>query len=290
MASCEITSLALDMDGTLLTSDKRVTDDTLVTLRALQERGLSIFAVTGKAPRITARCLAPLRLPMVCLDGAVHVAGGELRWVDDATIDDRLAARLLHDCGGPCYVLADGATQVRGAVDEVQYADWSDQIGPLGAAPLRRVTHLVFTGRERVALAATADRVLRLAREEPGEGLSVYLTEAQFHGCHSLFIRSAACTKLRGARAMARRLHFPLDATMFIGDWVNDIPLLQAVRFPVAMRHAPRTVSECARAVTLFGNDEEGVSRFLRAYFASAAPAPGLAGETDPAGRTGTAG
>ena len=273
MASCDITVLALDMDGTLLTSDKRVTGDTLITLRALLEHGLSIFAVTGKAPRITARCLAPLSLPMVCLDGAVHVAGGVQRWVDGATIDDRLAARLLHDCGGPCYLLADGATQVRGAVDEVQYVDWSDQIGRLGAGPLRRVTHLVFTGRERASLAATARRVQRQARAAPGAGLSLYLTEAPFHGCYSLFVRSAGCTKLRGARAMARSLHFPLDATMFIGDWVNDIPLLQAVRFPVAMRHAPRTVSECARAVTLFGNDDEGVSRFLRAYFASAAPA-----------------
>ena len=271
MASCDITALALDMDGTLLTSDKRVTDNTLATLRALQEHGLSIFAVTGKAPRITARCLAPLRLPMVCLDGAVHVAGGVPRWVDGATVDDRLAARLLHDCGGPCYVLADGTTQVRGPVDEIQYVDWSDQIGRLGDAPLRRVTHLVFTGRERAALAAVARRVLRVARASPRCGLSVYLTEAPFHGCHSVFVRNAGCTKLRGARAMARRLHFPLDATMFIGDWVNDIPLLQAVRFPVAMRHAPRAVSECARAMTLFGNDDEGVSRFLRAYFAPAA-------------------
>lgn len=280
MASCDITALALDMDGTLLTSDKRITTETLITLRALRQRGLSIFAVTGKAPQITARCLAPLRLPMVCLDGAVHVAGGEPRWVDGATIDDRLAARLLQDCGGPCYVLADGTTQVRGPVDEIQYVDWSDRIGRLGDAALRRVTHLVFTGRGRAALTAVARRVLRVARASPGRGLSVYLTEAPFHGCHSVFVRSAGCTKLRGARAMARRLHFPLDETMFIGDWVNDIPLLQAVRFPVAMRHAPPAVSECARAVTLFGNDDEGVSRFLNAYFAPAAPPPaaGVAG------------
>lgn len=271
MASCEIAALALDMDGTLLTSDKRITDDTLATLRALLESGLSIFVVTGKAPRITARCLAPLRLPMVCLDGAVHVADGVQRWVDGATIDARLAARLLRECREPCYVLAGGATQVRGPVDEIQYVDWSDQIGRLGDAPLRQVTHLVFSARERAELAATARRIRRVAQSANGGGLSVYLTEAPFHGNHGLFVRSAGCTKLHGARAMARRFHFPLDATMFIGDWVNDIPLLQAVRFPVAMRHAPPAVSECARAVTLFGNDDEGVSRFLRAYFAGAA-------------------
>ena len=279
MARGEITALALDMDGTLLTSDKRITTATLATLRALLARGLSIFAVTGKAPRITARCLAPLRLPMVCLDGAVHVTGGEQRWVDGATIDDRLAARLLDEIGGQCYVLAGGATQVRGPVPEVQYIDWSDQIGRLGGSPLRRVTHLVFTGTKHAALAAAAQRVRSMAPASSGGGLDVYLTGAPFHGYYSVFVRSAGCTKLRGARAMARHLHFPLDAAMFIGDWVNDIPLLRAVRFPVAMRHAPPAVSECARAVTLFGNDDDGVSRFLRAYFGTAAPAAPTAAE-----------
>ena len=190
--------------------------------------------------------------------------------------------------------MADGATLVRGPVDEIQYIDWSDQVVRLGDAPLRRITHLVFTGRERAALAETARRVLHLAQGAPGapgQELSVYLTEAPFHGWHGLFVRNAGCTKLSGARAMARRLHFPLDATMFIGDWVNDIPLLRAVRFPVAMRHAPPAVSECARAMTLFGNDDEGVSRFLRGYFAWATPPvaapPGSTGAVGAAGAAG---
>ena len=62
-------------------------------------------------------------------------------------------------------------------------------------------------------------------------------------------------------------MRFSLGEIMFIGDWVNDIPLLREVGFPVAMRHAPPAVSSCSRAMTLFGNDEEGVSRFLRACF-----------------------
>ena len=63
-----------------------------------------------------------------------------------------------------------------------------------------------------------------------------------------------------------------------MGDWMNDIPLLQAVGFPVAMRHAPPEVSSCARAVTLFTNDEEGVSQFLESYFVLPRPATAAAG------------
>ena len=263
--------LALDLDGTLLTSEKRVSAHSLATLRALLARNLQIVAVTGKAPRLSGRCLAPLDLPMVCLDGAVHVAAGVERWVPGTTIGSALAGQVLAASDAPCYVLAAGSTLVRGAVEAPQFSDWSDRVSPLTSSqPLRRVTHMVFPHRDRAELTRLARQVQRLERRLGGGELGIHVTDEPFFGRYSLFIRRAGCTKLRGMRSLARRMRFSLGAIMFIGDWVNDIPLLREVGFPVAMRHAPPAVSSCARAMTLFNNDEEGVGRFLRAYFAIA--------------------
>ena len=268
-----VRALALDLDGTLLTSDKRVSEDSLATLRALLARNMKIVVVTGKAPRLSARCLAPLDLPMVCLDGAVHVAAGVERWVPATTIATPLAGEVLAASDAPCYVLAAGTTLVRGAVEEPQFSDWSDRVSPLTSPrSLRRVTHMVFPHRDRGLLTTLARRVQQLARRLGGAELGIHVTDEPFFGSYSLFIRRAGCTKLRGMRSLARRLRFSLGEIMFIGDWVNDIPLLREVGFPVAMRHAPPPVSSCARAMTLFGNDEEGVGRFLRAYFAIVPP------------------
>ena len=268
-----IRALALDLDGTLLTSDKRVSEDSLATLRALLARNLKIVVVTGKAPRLSARCLAPLDLPMVCLDGAVHVAAGVERWVPATTIATPLAGEVLAASDAPCYVLASGTTLVRGAVEEPQFSDWSDRVSPLTSPrSLRRVTHMVFPHRDRGLLTTLARRVQQLERRLGGPELGIHVTDEPFFGSYSLFIRRAGCTKLRGMRSLARRLRFSLGEIMFIGDWVNDIPLLREVGFPVAMRHAPPPVSSCAHAMTLFGNDEEGVGRFLRAYFAIVPP------------------
>lgn len=264
-----IRALALDLDGTLLTSDKRVSEDSLATLRALLARNLQIVVVTGKAPRLSGRCLAPLDLPMVCLDGAVHVAEGVERWVPATTICTSLAEEVLAASDAPCYVLATGTTLVRGAVEKPQFSDWSDRVAPLASSRhLRRVTHMVFPHRDRAKLTTLAHRVQQLQRRLGGAELGIHVTDEPFYGRYSLFIRHAGCTKLRGMRSLARRMRFSLGEIMFIGDWVNDIPLLREVGFPVAMRHAPPAVSSCARAMTLFGNDEEGVGRFLRAYFA----------------------
>ena len=275
-----IRALALDLDGTLLTSDKRVSAHSLATLRALLARNLKIVVVTGKAPRLSARCLAPLDLPMVCLDGAVHVAAGVERWVPATTIGTSLAGEVLAASDAPCYVLAAGTTLLRGAVEEPQFSDWSDRVAPLTSSRhLRRVTHMVFPHRDRAVLTALARRVQQLERRLGCAELGIHVTDAPFFGRYSLFIRRAGCTKLRGMRSLARRMRFSLGEIMFIGDWVNDIPLLREVGFPVAMRHAPPAVSSCARAMTLFGNDEEGVGRFLRAWFAivpgAGVPVPG---------------
>ena len=266
-----IRALALDLDGTLLTSDKRVSEGSLATLRALLARNLQVVVVTGKAPRLSGRCLAPLDLPMVCLDGAVHMAEGVERWVPATTVCTSLAEEVLAASDAPCYVLAAGTTLVRGAVEEPQFSDWSDRVAPLASSRhLRRVTHMVFPHRDRAKLTMLAHRVQQLQRRLGGAELGIHVTDEPFYGRYSLFIRHAGCTKLRGMRSLARRLRFSLGEIMFIGDWVNDIPLLREVGFPVAMRHAPPAVSSCARAMTLFGNDEEGVGRFLRAYFAIA--------------------
>ncbi len=255
--------MALDMDGTLLTSAKRVSAPTLAALRALLALDLHVVAVTGKAPGLTTRCLEPLELPMVCLDGAVltQTRGAE-QWVPGGVIDDRLASAIIAASSLPCYVIAGGVIFRRGAMGEPQFRDWSDRVLPLAAQTrLTRVTHVVFPCRDRGALK-------RLAARIGDRTLSLYVTDELFHGSYSLFVRSAACTKLSGMRVLLAGLRSSLSETMFIGDWMNDIPLLRAVGFPVAMRHAPPAVSACARAVTLFSNDEEGVSRFLGAYFA----------------------
>ena len=215
---------------------------------------------------------------MVCLDGAVHVAAGVERWVPATTIAASLAGEVLAGSDAPCYVLAAGTTLVRGAVEEPQFSDWSDRVSRLTSSrPLRRVTHMGFPHRDRVLLTTLARRVQQLEQRLGGAELGIHVTDEPFFGNYSLFIRRAGCTKLRGMRSLARRLRFSLDEIMFIGDWVNDIPLLREVGFPVAMRHAPPPVSSCARAMTLFGNDEEGVGRCLRAYFAvvPGAGAPG---------------
>ncbi|MFR6875889.1 HAD-IIB family hydrolase, partial [Streptococcus pneumoniae] len=44
----DIKLIALDLDGTLLTTDKRLTDRTKETLKAARDRGIKVVLTTGR--------------------------------------------------------------------------------------------------------------------------------------------------------------------------------------------------------------------------------------------------
>ncbi len=60
-------------------------------------------------------------------------------------------------------------------------------------------------------------------------------------------------------------LNIPLQATMAIGDSVNDYELLNTAGFSVAMGHAPSCLKAISDAVVA-GNDENGVAQAIETY------------------------
>ena len=258
----KINSVALDMDGTLLDSRKKVSCHSLSTIIDLIDQGIKVTIVTGKAYDLTIHSLIPLKLPVVCLDGAMYVLDGVKRWTPNSFIPTSIVYDILTSNELSCYLISNGAVFVRGNIEERQYRDWSDKIFPLESdTKLNLVTHLVFPHKDKTVL----DELYEQLRKKPR--IELLLSSDGFFGFSSLFVRSPFCTKLNGARKLFADLSVSLDETLFIGDWLNDIPLLSNVGFAVAMRDAPDEVFAVADAVTLYSNDENGVSLFLRKFF-----------------------
>jgi len=82
--------IALDLDGTLLNADHRVSDASVEALRSLSRRGVRVALCSGRSPRAMqahAERLSLRRgLPMVCFNGAAgYLTSAETRWTEDAT-------------------------------------------------------------------------------------------------------------------------------------------------------------------------------------------------------------
>ncbi|KAB7668394.1 HAD family hydrolase [Bacillus sp. B1-b2] len=86
---------------------------------------------------------------------------------------------------------------------------------------------------------------------------------------HNVEVMVANVHKATGIKEMLERFHISVEDTMGIGDSNNDIQMLQYVSMPVAMQNAADHIKELALEVTELTCDEDGVCHFLTNRFKS---------------------
>ncbi|HZH60035.1 MAG TPA: HAD family hydrolase [Metabacillus sp.] len=84
---------------------------------------------------------------------------------------------------------------------------------------------------------------------------------------HNAEVMVANVNKATGIQHMLKTFNLNMDEVMAIGDSDNDIQMLQTVGFSVAMKNAPDRIKEMADDVTEFTCDEDGVYHYLKGYF-----------------------
>lgn len=84
-------------------------------------------------------------------------------------------------------------------------------------------------------------------------------------GYHNLEFTKAGVTKGSALTQLAEKLQIPIAQTMAVGDTENDLSILKAAGLGVAMGNAPADIKAAADAVTC-SNDEDGVAFAIEKY------------------------
>ena len=116
--------IALDMDGTLLTSDKTIAPDTVRDIRAASERGIHVVYCTGRAvPELKLYFdMVPMMRYAVCSTGALVYDRVEKHCIDRRPVRSELAAALAETAKryrAMPHILTDDETIV--AADDVTH-------------------------------------------------------------------------------------------------------------------------------------------------------------------------
>ena len=264
--------IALDVDGTLLNSGLELTPGNRDAIRRAAEAGKVVALSTG-------RCLSEIRgvvadVPeiryMVCENGScvydrkydhtIHVAPippEEVRYILDILRGERVATQVFHEnqsyfdqpderfaeaCGVGVY----RETFRRTAVFDVKLFD------DYGTRPFRiEKMNLYFEeadAQERVH-ALLAAKPLKLA---PSFG---YMLE----------VVSEHADKGHGLRELCAHLRIPVEASIAVGDSMNDVEILRAAGFSVAMGNACPEAKQAAHAVAP-DCDHDGVAWVIENY------------------------
>lgn len=261
--------VATDLDGTLLGTDRAVSQRSRDTLAAAAAAGAAHIVVTGRSVSRVREVLDDLsyRGLAVCGQGGQLYHAGKHRLLTSVTLDRGLAARALAAIEaetGALYLAAgrgelDGGMLVGpgfrgyrdGFLPVASFADRAD----LWAAPLSGICiqHPDLND----------DDLARVARRAAGKLVGVTVS-----GPGLVELLPLGLTKATGLGLAARRLGVTAADTIAFGDMPNDIPMLGWAAHGVAMGNAHDELKAVSDEVTT-SNDEDGIAVVLERLLSS---------------------
>ena len=258
-----------DVDGTLLTKDKTLTDAAKSAVQKLHEAGIG-FTITSSRPTIGMRFLVEplhIRLPIGAFNGSC-IVDSELRLLEQHLIPETAARRALE-------VLRQFGTEIWLFTSSLWLASDADgQYVPHEKRAIRADPTIVADFTPYLASAckivgAGSDPVLMQRCEiAMQEALGTQATAVRSQSYY-LDITPPGVNKGTFVQTMARRLGTSLDAVATIGDMQNDLAMFRTSGTSFAMGNATDDVKKAATHVTA-SNEDEGFAKAMELVLASA--------------------
>ena len=259
--------LMLDMDGTLLTNDKNVTDKTRKCLLGLKERNIKIGIATGRPVFNVKRALVNYNLVGI-VDYVVGLNGVEIGNLQNDTI--QLQEQITSDMTKDIYfkIKSTDLNMVTYRYQEGAYARFDEpRVHRLCNNLLLPLIVYDFSNDDQIWNKVLITRNYPFSKEECEWLLS--LNNDQYHG----FITDIDCfeivnskvSKASGIQVLCDQMGITINEVMAFGDSGNDIEMLSSVGIGVAMGNASSEVKSVAKYETL-SNEEDGIVYFVEKY------------------------
>lgn len=266
--------IGVDLDGTLLKSDKELAPYTREILRRAIDQGILVMPSTG-------RPLTGVPKDLLEFPGIKYaVTANGARVIDIATGKPMVEELLPHDIASELMDVFERYDSFR----EIYF----DGVGYASKEALANISKYLELPPMANYIASTriaVDDVREKFEEEdrPVDKIQALFTSVEdrddaraeiqdIPGIEitgalpmNLEINAAGVNKGKAMIELGKVLGIPKEEIMAFGDGDNDLKMLKEVGVGVAMENAIESVKEAADYITLT-NDEEGVARFIEKY------------------------
>lgn len=269
--------IALDLDGTLVTTDKRLTAFSLAALERAAARGAQLVPATGRFFRGMPQALREAAFLRYCItiNGAhvydavrgVSVSKAEIPCGRALEAMEYLDTQdVIYDCYQDDWGWITRAFRQR-APAYVPDPYYLKMLGELRSPVDELKAHLHAVGRDiqKIIIFTRTDELqLELLRTLPERFPDLAVTSS---ARHNIELNAPAANKGDALRALALALDIPTERVMAVGDGLNDRTMLEAAGIRVAMGNAHPEIKALADFVT-DDCDHDGaakaIERFMR--------------------------
>jgi Cof subfamily protein (haloacid dehalogenase superfamily) len=263
--------LLADVDGTLVTQEKVLTEAAIAAVGELREAGILFALTSGRPPRGMSMLIEPLdvRTPIAAFNGGLLV-DREMTVIEQRTIPSELVAPTIellraHDLDVWLYQGADWFVQdLNGPhVDrEAATVQFPPTLRSDYEGLVEGIAKIVGIGddHDAVARAATA------AQERFGDQVSAARSQPYY-----VDVTHPQANKGSVVEYLSRRYEIPGEQIATIGDMPNDVLMFVRSGLSIAMGNSDREVQRAAMRVT-GSNDKEGFAEAVRRFVLPRAP------------------
>jgi Cof subfamily protein (haloacid dehalogenase superfamily) len=268
----DIQLLVSDVDGTLLTHDKVLTDAAIAAAQNLLRAGIRLAIASSRPPRALTMLIERLGLlgPIAGCNGGVYV-NPDLSVIESHTIDPataRQSVKLFLEDGLDVWVYAGDEWLVRDKNGPFVERETFTLQFDATVVPAFTGAHLdhalkVVGISDDIALVGACEAKTRIAL---GDSASVARSNPNF-----LDVTHPNANKGAVVTTLSRLLNIPRERIATIGDGSNDVLMFHQSGFSVAMGNATDEVKAEASVVT-DNSENEGFANAVWKFILPAAP------------------
>ncbi|MFY9497517.1 MAG: Cof-type HAD-IIB family hydrolase [Tepidanaerobacteraceae bacterium] len=262
--------IVLDLDGTLLDSNKEITDKDRKAIDLLKNMGILVTIATGRHPSNSSKYVYELgiTIPIIACNGALirDVRNGTTLRMKE--VDSDVALKVINYCKQKQLDFLVYTS------DAIYYSDNSERIKAIQAyndsvsqelrVPLYRMKSLDISQQSIIKILVRSNEYQvfeKLEEHVKKDGrLTIVKSESDL-----IDIMTKGVSKGDGLEFLAKHLDIDLRYTVAFGDNHNDMSMLEVAGLSIAMGNAEEELKEIADYITV-SNDESGVSHAVYKY------------------------
>ena len=271
----DIKLVAFDLDGTLLTFDKRITKRTYDTLEAASKKGVAIVPATGRFMRTVPQEIKDMPFVdyVISINGAyvLNVKTGEAiyrseipqqRALDILSYFDTLP--IAYDCymDNDSFINKEMMDHINDYVEDQFYLDlvWKFR------KPVKELkAHIKEAGKD-------IQKLMAYTKDQDVRHMLMGTLQSRFPGIivtssikNNIEINASGANKGDAIKALAESIGIDISQTMAFGDSFNDIPMIKAAGVGVCMANGNDETKAEADMVAP-SCDEDGVAAIIEEY------------------------
>lgn len=266
-------AVMIDLDGTLLTDDKKITDFSYQILQNLYNEGIKIIIATGRGLSRAKQLTEKLDFDKIILanNGAIIHSSSNIAMDEDLMLDSNVVDKLstLSKEYGirPYFFVENKCSLLIQDEDDKKY--YVDSVGDESEIMTISERNLPINDCVSMIMISAKNHILKIVDTIKNNPHVTYHIHTKYfpQNIRMLEVQNVNTDKYKRAIALLEHFGIKNDEVVAIGDAHNDLEMVVNSGLGVAMKNSDDILKQQADIITQYTNEEDGLAKFLEELF-----------------------